>query len=419
MDSNSLNINREATDDLIKYVAGKQSPYSNGNSHGSMGKREALNLLTRKPEEAQPYINEWMRERMPSSSTTAPETLKKEYDDIPIASTVNLNSIEEADKVGRRTISHAIENEGKDLKQNVSTQIKETQQAIKSEGSKSITTPLNEMQREHERQSKSVGIVEAARGAIGSVKNAYNATEDLRENIAMMNPFTPLSVVRARGEERFKQEKAMSNFSDQGVQVGNAFDGTTQSGPQHGKYDDIPIASPANLRSVEEADKVGLSTISHDRENDGKDLKQNVNTQIKETSQVTEGEDSKSMPEPWNSMQSEHERQSKSVGIAEAYSGAIEPVKNAYNASEGLIEDIAMMNPFVPLSVVQERGVERVNTEQSVRYSPEQSVQVSNALDGETKDDPQPKKTVKIVQVNAKEEPIDLKAMNKKSALKN
>ena len=122
---------------------------------------------------------------------------------------------------------------------------------------------------------------------------------------------------------------------------------------------------------------------------------------------------------PWNSMQSEHERQSKSVGIAEAYSGAIEPVKNAYNASEGLIEDIAMMNPFVPLSVVQERGVERVNTEQSVRYSPEQSVQVGNALDGETKDDPQPKKTVKIVQVNAKEEPIDLKAMNKKSALKN
>lgn len=217
VDSNSLNINREATHDLIKYVAGKQSPYSNGNSHGEMGERAALSLLNNKREEAQPYINEWMRERMPAPSMPTPETLKKEYDAVPIASTVNRGIVDEADKMGRRTISHDLANEGKVLKQDVGMQITEAQQAIGRDENKEVTQTWNAMQNEHERQSKSVGVAGASRGAVGSMYNVIGAAND---------------VVVATGKSI---QQVMGTFSEQGMQVDNAFDGVSKEDFQQGK----------------------------------------------------------------------------------------------------------------------------------------------------------------------------------------
>ncbi len=456
VDSNALNINRDATVNYVSWLEKQPGIHSNGGNYGAMGQRAALNVL-KSPEHGSLYESQYMREHMPTSSITAtPASLKQKHDETHIASTQNPNILKEADQAGRGAFRHDVEKKVSGLEADVHTKMNETQQTIDREGDKQTTAPWRSMEKEHQEKAQSSGIVEAVSGAYSTISGtatktmnagfnaahtSINYIRDHGEDIAMMNPIMPLSVVQSRMNERSLQAHTIHDSPEKSMQSDKSDDTrmqTDQTGihrnggnygtmerqsslnvlkKEHGNpyesksmrehmpassitvtpqpfeqtYDNTQISSTQNPTVLNEVDRAGRSTITHDLDNKGRGLEQ-----------VVDRKENKAITQAWNATQNEYEGKTQNVGIVQAAYSAVGAAPNGRVAGEeasqvGITyaenktnvtidsakenikylrdhgEDIAMLTSLMPSSVVQSRMNERYSNAHMANDSTEKS----------------------------------------------
>ena len=300
VDSNALSINRDATENYVSWLEKQPGIHSNGGNHGAMGKRAALNVL-KSPEYGSLYESQYMREHMPASPiTVTPESLKQKYDETPIPSTQNPNVLKEADQAGRSTITRDVEKKVNGLEADVHTQMNETQQAIAQKKDEQTTVPWREMEKEHQEKSERSGIVEAALGANSTVSEAavkmanvgfdvaqtgINYVRDHAEDIAMMNPLMPLSIVQSRMNERSSTLPVRHDSIEKGAQLDSSDSLFVQKGNKQ-----------------EETNNMGKEINTHTREGKGNELEYDVNNNNSNTYQAIAQEKGTTLVHPWKSL---------------------------------------------------------------------------------------------------------------------
>ena len=203
VDSNALNINRDATAHYLDWLEQQPGIHSNGGNYGAMGKRAALNVL-KSPEHASLYESQYMREHMPKQAFgISTSSMQQNYENAHMPSSVDKGVIANLDNLAKTHITNDSAPKADGIEERVERKRMQTESAYDS-AQKKMSEQSTQLEEEYQQAKKKVGITEAATqgveavidggakaidGALDVASKGVHFVADHSDLIAAANPF--------------------------------------------------------------------------------------------------------------------------------------------------------------------------------------------------------------------------------------
>ena len=254
VESQSATINRNMNDKFIGWLANQEAPNSDG---GIIGNRGAIAMLQHKPDEAQAYANQFVREQMPKASLGMSESsLQSEYRATPMSSSVDKGVVDSLDQKSKEEMSYKVGTKAFGMERRVEEQIEGATQFMKGAKEDIVDPRQAELQKDHHRQSTDVGIVSAIGGGLKAVKNTVDSPDRfLNEKIEdMKEGYTKLTKGDLKEARNYSDLPSMINTSIQSRGYPSSSDKSLRQ--------DVLTAEEQPVRSVESEIKSASSKQS-------------------------------------------------------------------------------------------------------------------------------------------------------------
>ena len=168
--SQSGTINRNMNDQFKTWLSKQQAPLVGG----EIGMRGAMNILSHRPEEAELYAQQFMSEQMPKMSFgVSASSLKSDYQNAPIPSVVDTNSVNRFTQQASKEISHDLRDKAEGMSNRFDERMHNTKTMFNTEKTNMDSQSAQVEQRYQEDKNK-IGIKEATMQGVSAVVRANN-----------------------------------------------------------------------------------------------------------------------------------------------------------------------------------------------------------------------------------------------------
>eukprot|EP01035_Chromulina_nebulosa_P022851 gene22851-29594_t len=179
--SQSGTINRNMNEQYMKWLSEQSGEHASG---GKMGYKAALGIVEHKSDVAALFATKFMNEHMPKMSLGMSESsLKSEYKNTHIGSSVDKGVMHSLDQEASTTITHNLASKADGVENRVENKMNDTKLLYASAQGK-MTENKKNIQQEYNQEKEKVGITEAALQGVGAVVSGVDKTVDATTEIA-------------------------------------------------------------------------------------------------------------------------------------------------------------------------------------------------------------------------------------------
>jgi conjugal transfer mating pair stabilization protein TraG len=171
--SQSGTINRNMSQPFMEWLSTQPGEHSSG---GEMGYRAAAGIVNQKPDVASLFATKFMNEHMPKVSLGMSESsLKSEYANTPIGSSVDKGVIDTLDKEAATKITHNLESKADGIENRVQNKMNDTK-LLHASAQNKIDQGNQNLEQKYTQEKEKVGITEAALHGVNAVVSGVNKT---------------------------------------------------------------------------------------------------------------------------------------------------------------------------------------------------------------------------------------------------
>ncbi len=158
IESQSATFNRNHTDRFIRWLADQPATYG---LDEKIGYREAVAMMSHKPEEIEAYANRYIQENMQEMSLGMSESsMKQDYGKIELPLSVDRSVVDQLDQQAKTKITRDIASKAEGIENRVQGKIEETSKDYAEEAVK-MTKDSVALKKQYHHEKEKVGIEEA------------------------------------------------------------------------------------------------------------------------------------------------------------------------------------------------------------------------------------------------------------------
>lgn len=262
--ANESSVNRNFTEQLKTYIANHDAP----NAYGKIGMRGAAKIIEKNGSDLEIYTDRFMQQILPPRTHFDDvDSMRQQYKATnigPVVSNQNMGGVDRFYQQSEEKMSHEVSSKAEGIENRVQGRLEATKGLIKSAGEDVINPTWASLQKEHDRNSTNVGLVDAAKGAIKSINHALDSPS------RAINEITEDTVEYLQNYQ--KEQKAPTDYSNVTEKLNNVSGtNTTNLVPQYDNLTDqhtkvvkikaVPVVS--DIESIEIKSGIGKRDLEN------------------------------------------------------------------------------------------------------------------------------------------------------------